>query len=607
LYKTNNAIVCREIFEVKHVVLAPTETDILMKKILSIFAVCLYTAVSAQNSQPAAAAFEEPFIPSPQAAESWAKMTSNTEVSFASSNQRYAKDVMPQLQLQKTWTSAAWRGEKVHTQILVWTKQDISGITYTLTELKNDKNKAIPAGNIQAGFVRYVITDEFAGGCGYRKPQDFDSSIIADAIDTVAQIALNAKNVRPLWLTVAVPADAEPGKYSGSIKINAGKSYTLNYNILVKDRVLPPPAEWKFDLDLWQHPAAIARVHNVELWSDKHFEYMRSYYTMLAKAGQKCITASIMNEPWGHQTYDDFPSLIRWIKQKDGSWRYDYTVFDKYIAFVMDCGIKQRINCYSMVPWALSFSYFDEASSKDTVLKTEIGTAEYNLHWTNMLRNFTQHLKAKGWFDITTIAMDERPMKSMQMVISILKTIDKNWKIALAGNYHPQIEKYIYDYCIASNLTFPDAVLKKRITEGKPSTYYTCCTENYPNGFTFSPPAEHVWIGWYAAAKGFTGYLRWAYNSWVANPLTDSRFKAWPAGDTYQVYPGPKTSIRFEKLIEGIQDFEKIRILRDEYTRLGNVVALSKLEAALKQFDIQKLKTIPAQQMVDEAKAILNE
>ena len=578
-----------------------------MNKILSIAFLFICAVGQSQTTTTNISHFKEAFIPTSNAAASWAAMRAPTAVSFASSNIRYAKDVMPANSLQKTWNTTAWRGEKVHTQLLVWAKQDISKITYTLSALKNNKNKLIPAANVKAGFIRYVITDEYKGGCGERKPQNFDSSIVADAIDTIAQISLKEKNVQPLWLSVEIPVDADPGKYTGTIRIKADKEYSLPYSIQVKDRVLPPPAEWKFDLDLWQHPAAIARVHNAALWSDKHFELMRPYYTMLSKAGQKCITASIMEEPWGHQTYDDFPSLIKWIKQKDGSWRYDYTIFDKYIAFVMDCGITQRINCYSMAPWALSFRYFDEAANMDTVLKAEIGTPEYNLHWTNMLKDFTQHLKAKGWFDITTIAMDERPMKSMLVVIDILNSIDKNWKIALAGNYHPEIEEQIYDYCIASNQIFPDEVLKRRIAEKKPSTVYTCCTENYPNGFTFSPPAEHVWLGWYAAAKGFTGYLRWAYNSWVANPMVDSRFTAWPAGDTYQVYPGARTSIRFEKLIEGIQDFEKIRILREEYARLNNSAALATLENTLKPFDIEKLKTIPAQQMVDEAKTVLNQ
>lgn len=48
-----------------------------------------------------------------------------------------------------------------------------------------------------------------------------------------------------------------------------------------------------------------------------------------------------------------------------------------------------------------------------------------------------------------------------------------------------------------------------------------------------------------------------------ADPLTDSRFRAWLAGDTYLVYPDARSSIRFERLREGIQDAEKIRILKD--------------------------------------------
>ncbi|MFT3704529.1 MAG: DUF6067 family protein [Agriterribacter sp.] len=583
-----------------------------MKKVLVIFCIIITTRLCAQDisySDTGKTIYTDPYIASKSKANTgaWAKMTKPIEVSFAASDIRYPKDEVPVKGIEQQWKAVAWKGEKVHTQLLLWTKQPLSTVTYKASDIVNKKGEKITAQNITASFVRYVITDEFAGGCGYRTPDKFDSSVVEDVIDITPTLDVKANTVQPVWLSVKVPQDATPGLYSGTITITADKPYTLPYTILVKDRILPDASEWAFDLDLWQHPAAIARIHNVPLWSNKHFEYMKGYYTMLAQAGQKCITTSIMNEPWGHQTYDDFPGLIKWTKRSDGSWSYDYSLFDKYVQFVMDCGIRKRINCYSMVPWALSFAYYDEAAKKDTTLKAAIGSAEYNLHWTNMLRSFTQHLKEKGWFEISTIAMDERPMKDMQIVISILKTIDPKWKVALAGNYHPQIEKYIYDYCLASNLSFPPAVLQKRLQEGKPSTYYTCCSEPYPNGFTFSPPDEHVWIGWYAAAKGFTGYLRWAYNSWVASPLQDSRFRTWPAGDTYQVYPGPRSSIRFEKLTEGIQDFEKIRILKEELTKKGDAASLQKLNQLLQTFDIQKLKTVPATNMIVESKQKLNE
>lgn len=539
--------------------------------------------------------------------ENWESLRHPVRVSFANSNTRYDKTKVPLKKTQRSWHVTAWKGEKVHTQLLVWTNRPVEQLTYTLGSLENAAGQTIPASHVKAGFVRYVITDEFARGCGYRKPADFDSSLVADAIDITPSLPVKANTVQPVWLSIQVPENAATGNYKGSITVNADKPYTLHFTVKVINRILPPPGQWSFDLDLWQHPAAIARVHDVPLWSDQHFELMKPYYTLLAGAGQKNITASIMDEPWGHQTYDDFPGLIKWTKHTNGSWSYDYSLFDRYIAFVMSCGINKRINCYTMVPWALSFRYYDEALGKDTALKAPIGSEEYNAHWTSMLTDFTRHLKNKGWFGITTIAMDERPMKDMQVVIALLKRVDPDWKIALAGNYHPEIEKDIFDYCLASNLQFNETVLKARIAAGKPSTYYTCCTENYPNGFTFSPPAEHVWLGWYAAAKGFTGYLRWAYNSWVADPLRDSRFRSWPAGDTYQVYPGPRTSIRFEKLIEGIQDFEKIKLLQKELTAKKNTRSLKKLNETLQVFDIGKLKTIPAEDMVLKAKKILNE
>ena len=90
----------------------------------------------------------------------------------------------------------------------------------------------------------------------------------------------------------------------------------LKISVEVSNRRLPPPSEWKYDLDLWQNPDPVAKVHDVKLWSDEHFSLMRPYYTMLADAGQKSITAFIIDQPWGpdHVYYRD-PTLIKWTKK----------------------------------------------------------------------------------------------------------------------------------------------------------------------------------------------------------------------------------------------------------------------------------------------------
>ncbi|WP_316753023.1 DUF4091 domain-containing protein [Pedobacter gandavensis] len=574
-----------------------------------LFFICLSLFYLNVGAQDASLALQKKPLLNKQIIDSeWAKVPNGLNVSFASSNTHFARELPPKLDLEKSWTAKAWKGEKIHTQLLIWTNKGSKDISLTLSDLKDKQGNLLKKENMTVGFIEYVMTDEFKDGCGHRKAADFDSSYVADMIDTkTPSVSIEKNNTKPVWLSIKVPANTIPGSYKGIIKIKGDKEYTLPITVQVLDRTLPDPKKWQYDLDLWQHPAAIARVHNVPLWSDAHYSRMKEYYEMLANAGQKTITASIVEEPWGHQTYDDYPTLIKWTKKKDGSWKYDYSLFDKYIAFVMDCGITERISCYSMVPWKIAFTYYDEASQKEIVFKDAIGTPAYNAFWKTMLVDFAQHLKQKGWFSKTYIAMDERPMAAMQAVIKLLKETDKDWKIALAGDYHPEIEQDIDVYSIASRLDFPSDILEKRKQKGQTSTWYTCCTEPYPNGFTFSSPAEGVWMGWYTANKNLDGYLRWAYNSWTKNPIADSRFTTWPAGDTYMVYPGPLSSMRFEKLIEGAQDFEKIRYLKSLYTKNKQTQQLNELNKALETFEIKSLAKTTADETLRKVKPLLNQ
>ncbi|HEC44480.1 MAG TPA: DUF4091 domain-containing protein [Bacteroides sp.] len=530
-------------------------------------------------------------------------------VSFASDNIRYAKEKVPLSSVQDLWEAKAWKGERVHTQILVWTGKDIPELSFQVKDLSGKKGNRIEAENITAAFVRYTMADDFGEGCGARDLSVDDSSLVEDPIDIIDKIPVEANTVRPIWLSVQVPGNTPAGQYRGTIIINADKKHELKISLNILDHVLPPPSEWSYDFDIWQYPGPIARMHDVELWSEEHYKLMRPYFTTLAKAGQKVISANIIEQPWGldHVHFDD-PTLIKWTLKKDGSWEYDFSVFDRYISFVMDCGITERINCYSMITWDLSFIYYDEASKKNNSITLTPGTDEYTKYWSGMIKEFTLHLKEKGWFTKTAIAVDERPVEHMQALIALVKDIDPDWKIALAGDsYHPEIEEDIYDYCLASYLKFDDDVLIRRRAEGKPTTFYTACVEEYPTGYTFSPPAENVFLAWHAAAKGLTGYLFWAFNTWVPNPLQDARWHRYPAGTLFQFYPGPRTSIRFEKLVEGIQDFEKIRILREEFSKNGNEKGLLEIDNALSLIKIEELDKVPATEMVEKAKKILNQ
>ena len=539
--------------------------------------------------------------------EEW-KAIKDTRAAWGTSDVRYDWHTLPNAaMLKRAETLTAWRGERVSTQAIIYSGKKTDSLTLQLSSFKNGKH-TLPAEAVKAAFVRYVKTDSWAtpdgrgAGCGHRPDHTtYDSAMVADMIDPHATaLPLEAMSTRSVWVSCQVPTDASVGTYSGTLCIKEGKRTIakLPLSIKVVNRTLPSSEGWKFHLDLWQNPFAEARYYGAPLWSDAHLAAMRPSMEMLAAAGQKVITASIMHKPWNGQTEDHFDSMVTWTKKLDGTWEFGFDVFDRWIEFMMSCGIDKQINCFSMIPWALSFPYYDVATNRMQVLRAAPGDAAYEEMWVAMLKAFSQHLREKGWFGITTIAMDERPMQAMQKAMAVIRKADPEFKVSLAGNWHPEIEADLYDYCIALDQAelLPQEVFNRRKAEGKKTTIYTCCSTHKPNTFTFSVPAEAAWYGFYVAGTSYDGYLRWAYNSWVKNPLHDTRFRAWPAGDTYMVYPHGRSSVRFEKLIEGIQAYEKVRILREEFMAENNASKLAELDALLQMFDFnsQYCKDYPA-------------
>src|SRR5690606_31140352 len=147
-------------------------------------------------------------------------------------------------------------------------------------------------------------------------------------------------------------ADAQPGIYTAKVRARGAgaKDQALELSLEVIDQLVPGPTRWSSRLDRWQHPSAVARLDGLPTWSDAHCNAMKPVMQLLANAGQKEITATINKDAWNVQTYDPYADMITWTKREDGSWTYDYTVFDRWVQFMMDLGIKKMINCYSIVP-----------------------------------------------------------------------------------------------------------------------------------------------------------------------------------------------------------------------------------------------------------------
>ncbi len=523
----------------------------------------------------------------------WVK-TESLSASFASFDQHYYKYEFPELTPQKTWKQSAWKGERIHTQAVAWSPKAVEQLHLVCSDLINADGEKLNT-TLRANFIRYVI--------GQNKNWP-------DVIDDVERISMKSCSVRPIYIAADIPASAKPGVYTGTVKVKAlgEPTTTLTVKFEVLDITLPPAKDWKFHLDLWQHPYSVSGHHDVKPWSEQHFALMKPIYQRLANAGQKCITASIIHRPWGGQTYHPWGSMVEWTKKKDGTWAFDYENFDKYVEFAIDAGIDGTINCYSMVSWTNSLRYFDEAVDAYITVSLNPVKPEFRELWTPFLVDFRKHLKAKGWLERTLIAMDERPKAQMKAAITLVKELAPELGIAVAGNSLAHIDadlvNEIDDFSMIINAQVTEKEIQERNGKGLKSTFYVCCGPARPNTFVKSSLDESATLGWICANKNYSGFLRWAYNAWTANPdisVNHTRWKNSP-GDCYLVYPRNRSSIRFERLREGIQDYEKINILR---SKLADTAELKALETILSEFTYKKTHRGVEAGVVTKAKAVL--
>ncbi|MPQ44093.1 glycoside hydrolase domain-containing protein [Clostridium tarantellae] len=482
---------------------------------------------------------------------------SKLEGFFASNNKHYLKENYNNIITEssnKNLNLVCWKGEKISTEIILWTDVESVNNIKVQSSLFSDKDgNAIYSNNINFNFLKYV---KAAG------------KMIPDILDNVINLNIERKSIQPVWITIEIPENVKSGIYSGVFTFISDNSKPLNFkvNIEVLNINLPSYDKWSFHLDLWQNPFALARYYKVTPWSKEHLNYLRPHLKMLRKAGQKVITTTIIKDPWNSQTYDAYDTMILCKKQANGTFKYDFTSFDTYVSLCLEIGIDKQINCYSMVPWKNRVFYFDEVLGKEVEEFLTPGTSEWINFWKQFIDALVEHVKSKGWIDKTYIAMDERHINDMKAVINLLRNTPL--KISGAMNYAnvTDIVNSINDISMAIWEIRDDFynVVENRHKLGFNTTYYVC-TGAFPNTFTYSNPGEAAWLGWYVAKFNADGFLRWAYDSWVEKPLETTDFIRFESGDCFLVYPEVKSSVRFERLIEGIQDNEKIRYIMKNY------------------------------------------
>lgn len=512
----------------------------------------------------------------------WKTEKPGMHVSFATTDELYFRADVPTLpQTTLSWNTTSWKGERVNVLVLVWSADTLDQVRFHINDLKNNKGKVISRKNIQVDMVRYVVSNFPYNATGLTcGPVGNESAfLMPDRFEKFDRFELPGKSTRPVWISVDIPSGAEAGVYTTEIKVQSeNEQSTLELKVRVQEQLLPKPRDWKHRLDLWQNPWVVAWRNHLEPWSEDHKILLKKHLKLYADAGGKYITTYAVHSPWSDNSYMIEGAMIDWMKRSNGTWKFDYSIFDQYVELAMGVGVDEAITIYTAIPWGFRFRYMDEKSGNYVYETWAPDSKKFKEVWTVFLTDLKKHLDQKGWFRKTYIGINENAMEHTLAAIKVIKDHSKQWRITYAGDWHKELDTLLDDYSFLYGKEPTMAEQKKRAARGASSTYYVCCNPDKPNNFVFSPPIEGRWISWYTAAFGYDGFLRWAYDAWPADPERDARHVLWPAGDSYLVYPGGTSNIRFEKLREGIVDFEKIRIIRQLATKSGNKIIKEKLE-----------------------------
>ena len=526
----------------------------------------------------------------------------NLHVSFVSTDDAYFRTEVPAITETKTWMATGWKGERLNTMILIWSADTIDQLRVSLNDLKTANGNILVKNNLKAQLVRYVISNyPYAARevtCG--EGPVHKAYLMPDRLETFDRFELPGKTVRPVWLSLDIPSTITAGLYKGEIEIRSEKqNFKLQLSINVQSQSLPKPHDWSFRLDLWQNPWVIAEYYKVKPWSEEHVQLLKKHLKLYADAGGKFITTYAVHSPWADNSYMIEGNMIEWIKKKNGGWQFDYKIFDQYVQLAIDAGIDKAITIYTPIPWGDRFRYIEQETGNYITEQWQATSEIFKTNWNIFLTDLKKHLESKGWMNKTFIGINENAMEQTLSAIKVVKDHSKQWKVTYAGDWHEELTGLLDDYSCVFNKEPSIKDVSDRFAKKQTSTFYICCTPSFPNTFVFSPPVEGRWLGWYTMSHGYDGMLRWAYDAWPADPVRDARHLLWPAGDSYMIYPGAESSIRFEKMREGIVDYEKIKILKIKAAKSTNPTIKKVFQeldqhlqvfTAEKEFDKEKLK-----------------
>ena len=397
---------------------------------------------------------------------------------------------------------------------------------------------------------------------------------LTDPFSMAAEFREAVRN-RGVWVDVVTPADAPAGQYTGRIRVtqNGSPVDELKLKVTVYDFALP--SETHMITYMGVSSSQLAALHGIEPRSAEAKALLRKYHEFLY--------ANRM-EPWFNE------SLQPEIKL-DGdkvALRFDEAGYDLYL--------KQ---------WKTKRVILESAPSELAGDKQAPPFSDtFNARMKSYVKQVTDFYRAHGWLNrlVLNSPIDEPATRQHYADTRKYATLVHEAApgvpflvTASPVSDSPELgvlNGYANNFSIHGNeLNRRDVkeAIRKEQAKGGEITWYISCDQGYPqpNYFIDAPAMDPVMVPWITWRYGMQGILYWEMKFWSQTPdpwlnpvtylsgfvcsngyvLNGEGSLLYPGSRTRRYtgqkdFAGPVSSIRFELLREGIEDYEYLWLLK---------------------------------------------
>jgi hypothetical protein len=471
---------------------------------------------------------------------------------------------------------SAAKGEYESFQIAFQPLKDLENITVAFSDLEGPRpwyyfgRPVIPKAQLEVREVALV-----------KRSQQWDfidpTGMIPDPLRPDKSFTFKAGDSRSLWVTVHVPQNTPAGEYSGSIKI--GGPLNLDMPIKLKVRNFALPELTTFNLNAELKPRAIA-LYDKRPW----LEVMRDYFPDMAAHRTRVTNFEIFPIPVikdGNVSLDP-ASLAESDATIDYAKSLGFHTFttSKSAFYLGGAAEKKEMGVsWKDTPWAAQ--KFDAGVSRTDPEFPRIYGDYLNLtaaHYRekNTLGNVLQYIFDEPFLWAKT--PEQKQMVNQFYAIS-KKAGYRNFLTTSPSPEYTDIDVWcpLYHHAIGHK-----EEMEKAKKDGQSVIWY------HNEFYTTNRSALNArLVGWFTWRYQFDAYLIWSINYWASgNPWEESRLD----GDGYLIYPNPAgegkpcSSIRWEMMREGIEDYDYFVILKNRADAvLGNASSSPEQTAKAKE------------------------